>query len=66
MFPSTSIMVLLHLEVGLERKKDDSNVATGVIQDVASSSSWSKSICNPKTKIMRNRGPPKIIASLQR
>jgi hypothetical protein len=38
-------------------KKDDSNVAIGVNYGVASSSSWSNSICNLETGIMRIRDP---------
>ena len=49
-----------------EGKKDNSDVATGVNYGVASSSSSSKSIYNPKQGIMRIRGPPKTSASFQR
>ena len=52
---------LLHL-----RKKEDSNAATGVMYGVVSSSSCTKSICNPKTGITRMRERPKITASFQR
>ena len=31
-------------------KKSDSDVGTGVNYGVASSASWSKSVCNPETK----------------
>ena len=41
-----------------ERKKDNSDVGVGVSYGVASFSSWSKSICNPKPGIARIRGPP--------
>ena len=40
----------------LKRKKDDSDVATGVNRGVTSFSSWSKSIYNPKMGITRIRG----------
>ena len=40
----------------LERKKDDSDVATGVNYGVTSFSSWAKSIYNPKMGITRIRG----------
>ena len=33
------------------KKKDGFDIATGVNYGVASSSSWSKSICNPETDI---------------
>lgn len=46
-------------------EKDDFDVATGVKYGVASFSSCSKSICDPKSSIMRNRGSPKTIASCQ-
>ena len=38
-----------------DRKRDDSTVATGVDNIVVSSSSLSKSICDPKTGITRIR-----------
>ena len=38
-----------------ERKKDDSAVATGMQYGVASFSSWSRSVCNLETGIMRIR-----------
>jgi hypothetical protein len=40
----------------LERKKDDSDVATGVNYGVTSFLSWAKSIYNPKMGITRIRG----------
>ena len=44
----------------LNRNKDDSNVATGVNYGVdASFSSWPKSICDPKTRIVRIKRTPK-------
>jgi hypothetical protein len=52
---------LLHV-----RKKDDSDDATGMKYGVASSSSCSKSICNPEMGITRIKGRPKITASFQR
>ena len=47
-------------------KIDHLGVATGIIYDVTSSSSWSKSICNPKMDIMRIGRPQKTIAFSQR
>ena len=41
----------------LRKKKEIFDVATGMIYGVASFSSWSKSICDSKTNIMRIRGP---------
>lgn len=45
-----------------KKKKDDSDVATGVKYGVASFSSWSKSICNLEIDFSRIRGLPKTIA----
>jgi hypothetical protein len=49
-----------------KERRDDFDVAIGVIYGVASSLSWSKSMCNPDTGIARIRGPLKTIASFQR
>jgi hypothetical protein len=49
-----------------KEKKDNSDVLTGVNYGVASFSSWSKSICNPKIGGTRIRGSPKTIASFRR
>ena len=49
-----------------ERKKDDFNVATGINYSVASSLSWSTSICNPEMGITRIRGASRNTASLER
>lgn len=46
-----------------KKKKDDSDVATGVKYGVASFSSWSKSICNLEIDFSRIRGLPKTTAS---
>ena len=48
----------------LKRKMNDSNVATCMNYDVASSSS--RSICNPKSSIRRTKGIPKNIATFGR
>ena len=44
-----------------DRKKDDSDVATGMNYGVASSSSWSQSIGNPKTGIAENKRTLKCV-----
>ena len=49
-----------------ERKGDNVDVAIGMNYGVASFFSWFKSICNPKTNIMRIRGPPMTTTSFQR
>lgn len=41
----------------LRKKKEISDVATGMIYGVASFSSWTKSMCDSKTSIMRIIGP---------
>ena len=46
-------------------RRDDSVVATGVNCGVASSSSWSKSICNPKMRITSIRRLSKTTASIE-
>ena len=46
----------------LLQKKDDYDVATGMNYGVGSFLSWSKFICNSKTRITRNRRPLMIIA----
>ena len=42
-----------------ERKQDSSDAATGVNYNVASFSSWSKSICNSETGISKIRATSK-------
>ena len=44
-----------------KRKKENSNVATSMIYVIASISSWSESICNPKTDISRIEGPQRLL-----
>ena len=51
-------VIILRIEKEKEkRKKDDSNIAIGVNRGVASSSSCSKSICNPAMRITTIRWP---------
>ena len=50
-------------EIKKQKKKDDSDVATGMAYGVASLLSWSKSIYYPKTG--KIRGLPKTIASFR-
>jgi hypothetical protein len=44
------------------RKKDNSDVSTSISYGVASFLSWSKSICNPETGIMKVKGALTTIA----
>ena len=44
-----------------ERKKDNTDVATGMNYGVASFFSWSKATCNPKWGITRIRGPWQLL-----
>ena len=46
---------------GKERKKDDYDVATSMNYVIASFSSWSESICNPKMGILRIEGPQRLL-----
>ena len=50
----------------IERKKDDSNVTTGVIYGVDAFSRWSNFICTPEAGFTRIKRAPKIIASSRR
>jgi hypothetical protein len=46
--------------------RDDSHVATNTNCGVASSSSWSNSICNPETGVTKIEGTSKNTSSFQR
>ena len=48
-----------------KRKKDDSNIATILNYDVASSLSWSKFICNPEMGITRVKGSQRLLSLLK-
>ena len=59
-------MISPNLAYLVARKKDGSDVATGMKFGVVSFSSWSKSICNLETGIMRIRGTSMTTASFRR
>jgi hypothetical protein len=50
------ILRVLFLELGVGRKNDNSDIASGVNYGVASFLSWWKSISNPETDNTRIRG----------